>query len=252
MKDFVKEGISLGKSVTILASSICLSAILFFLSKILLAGSSLDLNGILMIFAVITGMLSGLLVFLYQKLLNKAKILKKFKELASTDKLTELYNRNYLEPFLESEIDAANKTNQQISMIMVDMDHFEEINDNYGHVVGDHVLTIFAQVVLKCIRKTDIIARYGGDEFIIVLPNTDTDTAGTIAERLRQDVSDTYIPPIDGVVFSSISCSVGVSTYPVLCDGKNSLIRTSDLALYKAKHSGRNCTIVYNSNLAIS
>ena len=168
------------------------------------------------------------------------------------DKLTELYNRSYLEPFLESEINAAKKEHQKISVIMVDMDHFKEINDTYGHIVGDHVLMIFAQVVLKCIRKTDIIARYGGDEFIVVLPNTDTDTARSVAERIREDVSETYIPPIDGVVISSIHCSVGISTYPVHCDSKNSLIRTSDLALYMAKRSGRNCIKVYQSELALN
>ncbi len=85
----------------------------------------------------------------------------------------------------------------------------------------------------------------------MVLPNTDTDTAKSVAERIRQDVSETYIPPIDGVVVSSIYCSIGISTYPVLCDSKNSLIRTSDLALYMAKRSGRNCTKVYQNEFAL-
>jgi diguanylate cyclase (GGDEF) domain len=172
-----------------------------------------------------------------------------YKKQASTDKLTELHNRSYLDPFLENEINIADKLNKQISVIMIDMDHFKDINDKYGHIVGDHVLTIFAQIVLNCIRKTDKIARYGGDEFIVVLPNTDTATAHFVAERIRQEVSTAFIPPMDGIIISSISCSVGVSTYPVLCSNRNNLVKTSDLALYEAKHAGRNCTIVYNGNL---
>lgn len=164
---------------------------------------------------------------------------------ASTDRLTKLYNRNFLDPYLENQIAAASLSKQQISLIMVDMDHFKAINDTYGHVAGDHVLSLFAQLVLKCVRKTDLIARYGGDEFIVVLPSTDTETAGIIAERIRQTVSEAYIPPIEGVSLPSISCSVGVSTYPVHCSSKDDLIRTSDIALYRAKQSGRNQTIVY-------
>lgn len=238
--------------MTTLASGICFSVIIFLISKTLLSGSSEDSYLILACLAAITGIFAGLAITFYMSLKIRTMELEKFKVQASTDKLTELYNRSYLDPFLESEIDAAKKANQQISMIMVDMDHFKEINDAYGHAVGDHVLMIFAQVVLKCIRKTDIIARYGGDEFIVVLPCTDTETAGTVAERIRRDVSEAHIPPIDDVVISSISCCVGVSTYPVHCDNKNSLFRTSDLALYKAKHSGRNCTIVYQNNLAVN
>lgn len=167
-------------------------------------------------------------------------------EHSSTDRLTELYNRSYLDLFLESQIEAADKDKTPVSIIMVDLDHFKEINDNNGHDVGDHILTIFAHVILKCVRKTDIIARYGGDEFIVVLPNTDTETAKLIADRIRKDVESEPITPVNGVVINSISCSVGVSTYPVHCDSKTNLIKTSDIALYEAKRSGRNRTIVYS------
>ena len=164
---------------------------------------------------------------------------------ATTDRLTKLYNRSFLDPYLENQIEAANITNQQISAIMVDMDHFKVINDSYGHMVGDYVLTIFAQLVLKCIRKTDLIARFGGDEFIVILPSTDTETAELIAERIRHEVSQTRIPPYNDIIVPPISCSVGVSTYPAFCGSKDELIMTSDLALYKAKRSGRNCIRIY-------
>lgn len=174
------------------------------------------------------------------------KQISRLMEHSSTDKLTELYNRNYLDLFLEKQIETSSKSKTPVSIIMVDLDHFKEINDNYGHVVGDHVLTIFAGVVLKCVRKTDIIARYGGDEFIVVLPDTDTETAESIAERIRRDVESEPIPPVNSKLINSVSCSVGVSTYPVHCDSKRNLIQTSDIALYEAKRSGRNRTVVYN------
>lgn len=207
---------------------------------------------------ILIAFLSGALFFAlitcieyYNRYMQLSKSIDKVKRQSLTDNLTDLYNRSYLEPFLERELEHAKKKNQMLSVIMVDMDHFKHINDTYGHIVGDHVLTIFAQVILKCIRKTDVIARYGGDEFVVVLPNTDTETAKFIAERIRHDVSEMYIPPIEGVVIPSIHCSVGVSTYPVHCDSRNSLIYTSDLALYMAKRSGRNCIRVYENEFAL-
>jgi len=200
---------------------------------------------------------SGLLVFttlslvmvylLYKK---SAKYADDLRKQISRDNLTDLYNRSYLDPFLERELDKAKKENQMVSVIMVDVDHFKDINDTYGHVVGDYVLSIFAQTIVKCIRKSDIIARYGGDEFVVVLPDTDTETAKAVAERIREDVANTYIPPLDGVHISRIQCSVGISTYPVHCTNKYSLIKTSDVALYMAKRSGRNCTKIYQEDVS--
>jgi len=171
---------------------------------------------------------------------------------AVTDKLTKLYNRNFLEPYLENQIEAANLSKQQLSAIMVDIDYFKKINDTYGHTVGDYILTIFAQLISKCVRKTDLIARYGGDEFIVILPSTDTATAEIIAERIREEVSEVRIPPYMDTIIPSISCSVGVSTYPKYCSTKDDLIRTSDLALYEAKQAGRNCMRIYQKETTVN
>jgi len=237
-----------GRLIMITAIGGCIGLITFLIFVSISKGNNIVLCAALALLAGTLAITSSSSILFYSLYRDSHESIIKLKEQSSMDKLTELYNRSYLDPFLESEIDAAKKDNQQISVIMVDMDHFKEINDTYGHIVGDHVLTIFAQVVLKCIRKTDIIARYGGDEFIVVLPNTDTETAKSVAERIREDVSEAYIPPIDDVVISSIHCSVGISTYPIHCDSKNSLIKTSDLALYMAKKSGRNCTKVFQND----
>jgi len=183
---------------------------------------------------------------------NTKMMMRSLNKKAVTDRLTKLYNRNFLEPYLENQIEAANLSNQQVSAIMIDIDHFKRINDTYGHAVGDYVLTVFSQLISKCVRKTDLIARYGGDEFIVILPSTDTATAGIIAERIREDVCKVRIPPYKDTILPPISCSVGVSTYPKDCSTKDDLIRTSDLALFKAKQAGRNCMRIYQNETAIN
>lgn len=224
---------------------------IFLILSIISNGSNVWKYALISLFTGALIFTSSATVILYALYKRTNNAMTKLTEQSSVDRLTELYNRSFLEPFLEGEVDAAKRENQQVSVMMVDMDHFKEINDSYGHVVGDNVLAIFAQVVLKCLRKTDIIARYGGDEFIVVLPNTDTETASLVADRIRKEVSETYIPPVDDVVISSIHCSIGISNYPVLCDSKSTLIKTSDLALYMAKRSGRNCTKVYTGEPAL-
>jgi diguanylate cyclase (GGDEF)-like protein len=227
------------------------SIVAFLILNTLTKESYIWKNALISIFAGALIITSSEVVLLHALYTRTSNAMIKLKEQSSMDRLTELYNRSYLEPFLEGKVDAAKRENQQISVMMVDMDHFKEINDTYGHVVGDTVLVIFAQVILKCLRKTDIIARYGGDEFIVVLPNTDTDTASSVADRIRNEVSETYIPPVDNVLISSIHCSIGISNFPELCDSKNMLIKTSDHALYMAKRSGRNCTKVYKAEPAL-
>lgn len=205
-----------------------------------------------------TGLLAGLLLvsflvctqfFSFYK--RSRKLMEELEDQYSRDKRNEAYDRSYLDPFLKAEMDASDKEGKPLSIIMADLDHFKGINDTYGHIIGDHILAIFAQVVLKCLRPADIITRYAGDELIVILPDTDTATAASIAERMRAEVANTYIPPVDNVVVSSINCSVGVATYPVLCDIGTSPIRSSEIALYMAKRSGRDCVRVFQHEMAI-
>lgn len=212
------------------------------------------LTGWCVVMALMTGLLSislsaGAQFFLFYK--RSRKLVEELEEQPSRDKRNDTYDKSYLDPFLKGEIDASDKEGKPVSIIMADLDHFKGINDTYGRIVGDHILAIFAQVVLKCLRPTDIITRYAGDELIVILPDTDTATAASIAEKMRTEVANTYIPPVDNVVVSSINCSVGVATYPVLCDIGDSLIRSSEIALYMAKRSGRDCVRVFQHEMAI-
>ncbi len=181
--------------------------------------------------------------------INSRRTLSSLDKKASTDKLTKVYNRNYLDTFLDNQIELTSHSNDCLSLIMLDIDHFKRVNDTYGHAAGDHILALFAQLIVKCTRVTDLVARFGGEEFIVVLPSTNVETAQGIAERIRQTVDQAYMPPYDGVDLPSISCSLGVSAFPLYCDNKEDLIKTADTALYKAKQSGRNRTVIFEKSL---
>jgi len=176
---------------------------------------------------------------------NNRRIVQSLSRKASIDKLTTLYNRAFLDSYLDNQLEASRLSALDLSVIMIDIDHYKEVNDTFGHTAGDYILTVFSDVVLKCVRKSDLVARYGGDEFIVVLPSTTTETAYIIAERIRETLSSTFIPPFDGMSFPNISCSLGISTFPLHCNGKSTLIKTADRALYRAKSSGRNNTVIY-------
>lgn len=185
-------------------------------------------------------------------IIGSKRAMQQLNKKAYTDKLTKLYNRNFLEVYLENQIEATNISKDNLSVIMMDIDHFKKVNDKYGHTVGDAVLLVFAQVILRCIRKTDLVARYGGEEFIAILPATDTKTAVSIAERIRESIATEPMPKLNDIVVPSITCSLGVATYPIHADNKNNIIKVADIALYKAKQGGRNRVEIYNSELDIS
>lgn len=182
-------------------------------------------------------------------IISSKRAMQQLNKKAYTDKLTKLYNRNFLETYLENQIEATNLSKDNLSVIMMDIDHFKNVNDKYGHTAGDSVLVVFAQVILRCIRKTDLVARYGGEEFIAILPATDTKTAVGIAERIRETIAIEPMPKLNDTVVPPITCSLGVATYPIHADTKNNIIKVADIALYKAKQGGRNRVEIYNSDL---
>jgi len=230
---------------------ILLGIVLFYLSNYATAG---EFSG----WCAVTGLMAGLLFVslsmgaqyfsLYKRSLKTADELE---NRSYQDNHNETYDERRLDPFLKAEMNAADRENKPVSIIMADLDHYNTINDTYGQIVGDHIIAIFTQAVLKCLRPTDIITQYSGDALIVILPDTDTATAAAIAEKIRSGVANTYVPPVDNVVVSSIHCSVGVATYPVLNDNASSPVRCSEIALYAAKASGRDCVRVYRHEMAI-
>ncbi len=168
---------------------------------------------------------------------------------ATTDYLTKLYNRDFLDTYLQNQIEVSNLSKQPLSIIMIDVDCFKAINDTYGHASGDYLLIHVSEIFMKCIRKTDVVVRYGGDEFVVILPSTDTKTAFAVSERMRINLEKSMIRSLDGNNVLFATCSFGISTYPTLCGSKQELLKTADIALYKAKHSNKNCTMIYEKGL---
>ena len=165
---------------------------------------------------------------------------RKLGELSFRDGLTGLYNRRYLDDFLDREISRSQRYRSSFSLMIFDIDHFKKINDSYGHQVGDLVLKALSASLVGIARQTDVVARYGGDEFCVVLPETDLDRALISAKRLRKVVEGLDIPIASQTI--KITISVGVASFsPLIKETTISrLIEMADRALYSAKNSGRN------------
>jgi len=158
--------------------------------------------------------------------------------LANFDSLTGLYNRQAILDKLRELINLAKRYKEDFSLSMLDIDHFKRVNDRYGHLTGDEVLEKIAALIRRNIRDTDIAGRYGGEEFIIILPQTDLSSAMVVAERIRNIIEDAEMKDSAGDVFV-ITVSQGLSSWEQGEDAY-SLISRADEALYKAKENGRN------------
>ncbi len=174
---------------------------------------------------------------------RKVQLYEKVQELSIMDGLTEVYLRRHLMERLKEEVDRAERLGLTFSVGMVDVDHFKDCNDRYGHLIGDAVLNKIADRLKSSVREVDMIARYGGEEFCVVLPETTRDLAVSVGERIRRSVEENTIKAFDEEL--NMTVSVGVATYPE--DGKSieDLLEKADTALYKAKRRGRNrvCTV---------
>jgi two-component system cell cycle response regulator len=162
----------------------------------------------------------------------------KLEKLANFDSLTGLYNRRAILGKLRELISRANRYKEDFSLVMLDIDHFKKVNDSYGHLTGDEVLEKVAALIRQNIRDTDIAGRYGGEEYIIILPHTNLSSAWVIAERIRSIIEKAEMKDPAGNVFA-VTVSQGLSNWERYEDA-DSLISCTDEALYKAKEKGRN------------
>ena len=159
---------------------------------------------------------------------------------AITDELTGAYNRRFLENSLDDYLEAAKKSGKPLSLIMADLDYFRQINEAYGHDMGDKTILEIVKVFKKHLRETDILARYGGDEFTVLLPDTGLVKATNVAETIRKEVEKLdFLSNLSGPV-TSLSTSQGIATFPETAKDLQSLRKKADDALYMAKEGGRN------------
>ena len=164
-------------------------------------------------------------------------VLSKVELLAVTDPLTELYNRRHFGIIIRKEFAGTLRYNSPISCLMIDVDHFKSINDMHGHSAGDIVLKEIAQLIKKCLRKVDTLARWGGEEFAVLLPRTKKEDAFIVASRILGAISEYRFPGVE----KEITVSIGIASIPDLSfDTAEKLINASDIALYEAKRKGRN------------
>ena len=167
--------------------------------------------------------------------ISHARLFRHVQTQAMTDALTGLYNHRYLQERLDREIKLADRNNDQISLILLDLDHLKRINDSHGHRSGDAALQHTAQVMRSNVREVDICARYGGEEFVIILPQCGREDAIDVAERIREAIASKAVANV-----GQVTASIGVATYPSAAKSKEELIEMSDRAMYLAKAAGRN------------
>jgi diguanylate cyclase (GGDEF)-like protein len=160
--------------------------------------------------------------------------------LSQTDDLTKLHNARYLRQFLLNEIRRARRYGSSVAALFLDLDDFKRINDIHGHLVGSHVLMEMAAVILSSVRDTDAVARYGGDEFVIVLPDTGTELAGTVAERIREKIENFEFTGGRRLRLS-LTASFGVAAFPLHASSPQQLVACADTAMYEAKAAQKNC-----------
>lgn len=161
-------------------------------------------------------------------------------EFAVTDALTGLNNRRYLDTHLATLVDRSNRRGRPLSVLITDIDHFKLINDTHGHEGGDDVLREFSKRVRGAVRGADLACRYGGEEFVVVMPDTTFEIAAQVAERLRDAVAASPFRISASGVVAPVTTSVGVATLEAEGEGADSLLRRADKALYQAKNNGRN------------
>jgi diguanylate cyclase (GGDEF)-like protein/PAS domain S-box-containing protein len=185
-------------------------------------------------------------VAVYKDITERKRYEDKLKQLALHDPLTGLPNRNYYSQCLRIELDKAKQTKSDLAVLLLDIDHFKDINDTFGHDIGDEVLIEFASRVKNALRKDDIMARIGGDEFIIVLPDlTDSSNATEICERIQQSLLGEWQVKAANL---KITSSMGIAFYNECDLAEKTLYKHADLALYEAKNKGRNNYQIYKNN----
>jgi diguanylate cyclase (GGDEF)-like protein len=172
--------------------------------------------------------------------LSNLRLLDRMKQQANIDILTGLYNRRFLEDYARKLFAIARRREQPLGLIMMDLDHFKSFNDVYGHEIGDRLLRHFAKTVTASMRETNLAARFGGEEFIVILPDTSVKSCTLVAERIRKAVMTMVVPSNTEKPLPQLTVSLGVAVFPEDGQTLEEVIQASDKALYESKRLGRN------------
>jgi diguanylate cyclase (GGDEF)-like protein len=181
-----------------------------------------------------------LVASLIRKNKELGRLNKVFHDLASRDGLTGLYNHRYIQDALRSEFDRARKSSHPLSIIVIDVDHFKQYNDTHGHLKGDHLLQSLAELLQQGVRETDIVARWGGEEFVIICPKCPPDCAHALAQRLCNVIAAHPFVGREEQPGGCVSVSAGVASMTSQTPDPTALVHAADAAVYEVKRSGRN------------
>jgi len=173
--------------------------------------------------------------------IERSDLYQTMSDLAATDDLTQLYNLRYFGRALDVELSRSRRYGLSLSLIFIDIDYFKRVNDRHGHLAGSRVLVEMARIIRDSFRVVDIVARYGGDEFVVILPETHMKRACEVAERVRQDVRNCSFLKEKGLSLK-ITASFGVAGFPEHTENKTELIHLADQAMYQSKVMGRDRT----------
>ncbi|MCL5292645.1 MAG: diguanylate cyclase [Actinobacteria bacterium] len=182
--------------------------------------------------------------------IERAKLLEETRLLAITDDLTSMYNHRYFVQRLSHEVNRAERYEQPLSLIMLDIDYFKNYNDRHGHIKGNEILKRVAHVIMRESREADIPVRYGGEEFAVILPQTTKKDAISLAERLREEIEKEDFPLSQTQPGGRLTISLGIATYPTDASSPTELVEIADVALYQAKRLGKNRVCSYKSEPA--
>ena len=171
--------------------------------------------------------------------IENARLYQQTKQLTFTDELTRLYNTRFFTQYLDTEVKRCRRYKSNVSLIFLDLDHFKLVNDNHGHLMGSQLLREVGDVLRRGTRDVDIVARYGGDEFIVILPETKLAAAAFVAERLRRSMDEHVFLSGEGLS-AHLTASFGVASFPETCSSEEELIRLADQAMYRVKNRTRN------------
>jgi diguanylate cyclase (GGDEF)-like protein len=177
--------------------------------------------------------------------LSNLQLLQSMREQANIDPLTGLYNRRFCKDYARKLMAMARRKNTPLGFIMLDLDHFKSINDVFGHEVGDRILKQLAKTVTQSMRETNLTARLGGEEFVILLPDTGAEACHVVAERIRKAVARMSMPEVKDKQVPPVTVSMGIAVYPEHGGTLEEMLHSSDRALYESKRAGRNRTTVY-------
>ena len=216
-----------------------------------IAGAALSMPGLTLYAVLVNHLMSGILIGLvaYIALAHLAvedRLQKSLRDAAFRDPLTRLYNRRFVFKAFRDELKRFQRYADPFSVILADADHFKKINDKFGHPAGDAALKAIAEACDKSVRDIDTVGRFGGEEFIILLPHTKADEAAIVAERIRSTILESEVYWQEQRL--DIKLSLGVAEAGVHGDGHDELITAADQALYLAKRSGRNQTVIADAS----